>query len=561
LTEAENGGWARELALGVRHHQAGELDRAEALYRSVLAQEPRQPDALHLLGVLAQSLGRHDLAVTLIGAAIAVAPGNPVYHHHLGLALRQLGRAEDAVASFRAALARDERSALTHTCLGNALKALGRFAEAVAAHQRAVELDPSFAQGWSNLGLTYRAQGKLDDAAATLRKALTLSPGVADLHHNLGNTYLVAGKLAQAEASLAAAIEIDRGHVRARVDLATALKEQGKLDEAIEALERLIADHPDCADAHFNLALALLMKGDTRRGWVEYEWRRQVADIPIRRVAAPLWDGSPLAGRALLVHAEQGLGDTIQFVRYGRFLRERAGPGRVLFETHPPLARLLAGTAGFDDVVPRGQALPAFDVHLPLMSAPGLLHAAPLGVPEAVPYLAAEADRIAVWRERLGAVGRCRIGLAWQGNPSYRADHRRSIPLAALRPLAALAGVRLISLQHGAGTEQLRDGSAVGFAVEDLGAELDRDGAFVDTAAVVRCLDLVVCSDSALAHLAGGLGARVWVALAAVPDWRWGLTGETMPWYPTMRLFRQRCAGDWDEVFSRMARALEDELS
>jgi hypothetical protein len=311
---------------------------------------------------------------------------------------------------------------------------------------------------------------------------------------------------------------------------------------------------PDYPEAHANHAHACLQAGDWRRGWVEYEWRRKTKPCSPSRFSQPLWSGESLAGKTILLHAEQGLGDTIQFVRYAPLVKRY--DARVIVECQKPLLRLLAGCPGIDRLIGEGEELPAFDVQAPLMSLPAILNTTLENMPADVPYIFAAPELVARWRERLGSIEGFKIGISWQGNPRFPGDRFRSIPLRCFAALARLPGVRLISLQKGAGREQLvevRDD----FPVVDLADELDEEaGPFMDRAAVMKNLDLVVTSDTAIAHLAGALGVPAWVALKFAADWRWLLDRSDSPWYPSMRLFRQQTRGDWSQVFARMADAL-----
>jgi hypothetical protein len=288
--------------------------------------------------------------------------------------------------------------------------------------------------------------------------------------------------------------------------------------------------------------------GRFQAAWPGWEERFRAGAVHDRGLAKPRWRGEALAGRTLLIHAEQGLGDTIQFCRYP-FPRD----GAVIFEAQPRIARLLSGLTNAPRIVRVGDPLPAFDLTCPLMSLPAIGGMTEADLCGTMPYLSAEPDLVARWRARVGDHG-FRVGIAWQGNPARREDRGRSIALEHFRALASVPGVRLISLQKDAGGEQLTAGLA---GVESLGPDFDAgpDG-FIDTAAVMMNLDLVISSDTAVPHLAGALGRKVWVALRSVPDWRW-LTGRTdSPWYPTMRLFRQTTRDDWGPVFAAMAEAL-----
>ncbi len=356
-------------------------------------------------------------------------------------------------------------------------------------------------------------------------------------------------------------------HAEAHNNLGVLFEQLGRMDEAIAAYQEALRLKPDSPDTRKNLALGLLMRGEYDRGWAEYEWRWKTPVAPQRNFAQPRWDGRPLHGQAILLYAEQGLGDTIQFVRYAPLVKERGGV--VLVECPSALEKLLHRCPGIDRVIVQGMPLPDFAYQVPFLSLPGVFHTTPETVPAAVPYLSAEPARIEEWgRELAAAVGHVsyvpaanghvtnvphiRIGIAWQGSQKYQGDAHRSVPLRAFAPLAELPGVRLISLQKGYGAEQLRDVPGH-WDIVDFGARLDADGAFLDTAAILAHLDLVVTSDTAVAHLAGALGIEVWMAVSMAADWRWMRGREDSPWYPTLRLFRQEQWGDWAGVFARMA--------
>ena len=311
---------------------------------------------------------------------------------------------------------------------------------------------------------------------------------------------------------------------------------------------------PDYADAHWNLSLLNLLTGDFESGWPGFEWRWQTKqqNFHRRHDSRPLWDGQPLAGRTILLHAEQGLGDTIQFVRYVPLVQERGG--RVVVECQPPLLSLLADSPGIDLVLAQGEPLPAFEVQAPLLSLPGILGTTLGSIPARVPYLRADPELAQSWRKKLEPLGGFKVGIVWQGNPQFKGDRQRSIPLRHYQALARVEGVRLLSLQKGPGADPLRAG-ATAFPVLDLGAQLETFG---DTAAVLENLDLLISSCTSVPHLAGALGVPVWLALPFVPDWRWLLEREDSPWYPHHRLFRQDRPGDWNGVFERIATALRD---
>lgn len=479
-------------------------------------------------------------------------------HGRVGEAVRLHGEGNFAAAEaiYREVLARHPDEIGVLTSLGNSLKAQGRFDEAVKAHLAALERAPGFVEGWSNLGLTYQAAGRYDEAVMALEQAVARRQHDAPLLHNLGNACLLRGDFARAAELCRRALAADPRLIPACITLASAEKELGRNHEAIAVLGAALALARDNPDLHWNLGLSLLLAGRLDEGWREIEWRRHIPALAAgyrQPAGARLWEGEPLAGAELALVAEQGLGDAIQFVRYAALARAR-GAGRVRVVAPGKLTRLLRGADGVDEVVPPSGA-PA-GRFAPFFSLPRLLGPDGGGVIAPERYLVAEPALVEQWGRALGPARGLRVGLGWQGNPQYRADRWRSIPLARMEAILRVPGVELVSLQKSPGTEQLaRLPPAI--APVDLGARLDLGpDAFVDTAAVLAHLDLVITSDTSLPHLAGALGREVWLLLPAVPDWRWGEAGETSTWYPRTRLFRQRRPGDWDEVVARVATEL-----
>ena len=435
------------LTQAVQHHRAGNLAEAERLYHQILAVDPQNFNALHLLGVLAYQTGKHDVAVERIHQALGVYPEFHEAYNTLGAALRELGRLEEAEASY---------------C-------------------QSLRLRPDYSEAHNNRGNILRFLARPEEAALSFQEAIRFNPANADAHKSLGMMWLLLGKFEQ--------------------------------------------------------------------GWAEYEWRWRCSDFVIPNFPQPLWDGAALQGRTILLRAEQGLGDTLQFIRYAPLVKARGGT--VLTVCPEALVRVLHGCPGIDQLIAMGSPLPPFDVHTPLLSLPRLFGTTLATVPASVPYLVADPQLEAQWQGALRAYPGFKIGIVWQGNPRHKSDRYRSCPLTQFEGLARLLGVRLISLQVGAGREQL---AALGerFPVIDLGGQFN-PASLAEAAAVVKHLDLVIAVDTALAHLAGALAVPVWVPLPVAPDWRWLLEREDSPWYTTMRLFRQRQRGDWQEVFARVA--------
>jgi Flp pilus assembly protein TadD len=503
---------------------------------------------------LAQA-GRLDEAVTHFHAALRLAPGFAPLHHNLGVALAQQGRPEEAAAALRQAIQLQPDYAEAHYSLGNVRLSQNQRAEAVAAYLDALRARPDYADTLNNLGLTLTELGRPGEAAVYLQQLVRLRPDDVEGHNNLGLAYAALGRWPEAEAAYREALRLNPRHAEAHANRACAYHHQGRADEAEASFQIALCLNPDAPSAHWNRSLLRLQSGKFKEGWQEYEWRWKRAKAPVYRGVArkfrqPGWDGSPLEGKTILLTMEQGLGDMIQFIRYAAPLHERGA--RVVVECPYFLARLFATCPGVDQVVAEGQPLPDFDTHAPLLSLPALVGTTLDTIPARAPYLFADGQLTEEWRQKLEAYPGFRVGIAWQGNPHHQWDRHRSIQLAAFEPLARVRGVRLFSLQHGHGTEQLgrlRD--------RDMIVALDTaSDDFMETACLIAGLDLVITVDTAVAHLAGALGRPVWVPLAAISDWRWQFRREDSPWYPTIRLFRQAQLGDWRAVLRRMVRVL-----
>jgi Tetratricopeptide repeat len=413
---------------------------------------------------------------------------------------------------------------------------------------------PRHAQARLNRGLALAAVGRHQEAVADFEAALAMSPANPAAHYNRGVSLFSLGRYADAVAAYDRALSIASEHVKALNNRGLALQALNRHHDALASYARALELRKDYADAHFHQALALLTIGEFRRGFEKYEWRWRRTGMPAhgRGYGRPLWLGEyPLQGRTILLHAEQGLGDTIQFARYVPLLA-RAG-GKVVLEVQPELKALVGQIAGAAAVVARGEPLPAFDVHCPLGSLPLALKTEPATIPAEGPYLRADDVHIVKWRVRLEALGRPRVAVAWSGNAQHMNDRNRSIPLSGLAPLWSVGSVHFVSVQR-----ELRDGDAELLArephVTQIGTELDD---FADTAAVAALLDLVITVDTSVAHLAGAMGRPVWILVPFSPDWRWTLSGETSRWYPTARLFRQPSLGDWTSVIERLRSELQ----
>jgi Flp pilus assembly protein TadD len=551
------------LARAFQLHQAGNLPEAAALYREVLRVAPDSPAALNNLGALQLQTGAAAAAVDTLSAFVALRPSDPIGYSNLGHALMQADRA----------------------------------AEALAPLQRAIDLDPGFAQAHNHLGMAFAILDRSDEAATAFDRALALQPTLVEAARNLGQTMNDAGDGAHAASAFQAWLRVDPANVQAHAGLALANAMQGRIDDAIVALERLALEHPadpvpwqtlgmirywdgrlgdaesaarrvlalqpGAREATFLVAGSMLGRGDYRNGWREFERRPEGSLGDGTRFAElPRWDGKAMAGR-LLLHGEQGLGDVVQFARFVPQARERVGSIVLLLDQRwASLAPLLASLHGVDAIVTDAAELgaagaPPIDARASILSLPYLLDNEVATIPAVVPYLRAPPAKVAAWAQRIGQGAALRVGLTWAVYARPRNGYvtqQRTVPFALIAALLDLQGIDFTSLQIGVAGLDARDAVASG-RLGDHTAEL-RD--FGDTAAVIEHLDLVITTDTSVAHVAGAMGKEVWMLDRYNACWRWRLSATASPWYPTMRIFRQPRLGDWESVLGEVIVALAD---
>jgi len=557
------------------HHRAGRLDEAARLYRAVLAVAPSHADCLHLLGlahhqggdtagalvhltaatrlrpevglfhanlgIALLAAGEDDQAAEHLQRACALAPDEPDSWHNLGLALLRLQRAAEAEAAMRRCLALLPDGVDARVNLGAALVAQGRNGAAEHVLRAALALQPDCVEALCGLAA---ALGPTADAVDCIRRAMQLRPNDPDLMTRLGTLFRDIGELGTAEAMLHAVVQRRPGDADALSNHGNVLAALGQTEAALRSFEAALALAPGHADAAYMRGSTLLLAGRLEAGWAGFEqrWERR-GFAPPYIYSAPRWRGAADGKAVLLLHAEQGLGDTIQMAR---FVPRIAARQKVVLAVQEPLVRLLRAIAPGVTVVAQGGDLPPFDVQCPMMSLPHALEIGLADLPGEVPYLGAAPRAVASWRARLAALPGLRVGITWAGNASYAADHRRSLPEAALVALAGVAGVSFVSLQKGAAPP-------AALAARDWTAEL-RDMA--DTAALIGALDLVISADTAIAHLAGAMGKTVWLLNRFDTCWRWLLGRADSPWYPSLRQFRQPAPGAWDAVLADVRAAL-----
>ena len=524
-------------------------DDALAAFDAALRIVPRHPVALKERGHRLRLRERLAEALAAYDAALGVTPDDHETHANRGVVLRDLKRYGEAFAAYDRALALKPDFTDAIVARGNVFYQMGRHAEALAEYDRALAMEPDFAYGFNNRGNALQALGRHDEALASFERALALKPGYVEAHNNRGNALIELNRHEEALADYDAAIAA-KPFAFALINRGSALRYLGRTAEAMACFDQAIALDPKMPEAHWNKALLALALGDYESGFAGYEWRwRGATELSPRGFAQPQWQGEDIAGKTILLHAEQGYGDSIQMLRYLPLIKARGA--RVLLELPDSLMPLLGRHAEGVVVFNKGTALPAFDLHCPLMSLPLAFGTRIDTVPAEVPYLFAPAGRVARMALRLPQTRARRVGLVWSGKPSHKNDHNRSITLSRLKPLLDVPGTSFVSLQR-----EYRDAdrdALVALPILRLDAAITD---FADTAAAIAALDLVIAVDTAVAHLAGSLGKPLWVLLSHVQDWRWLIAREDNPWYPTARLFRQGPDGDWDPVIGRVAAAL-----
>jgi predicted O-linked N-acetylglucosamine transferase (SPINDLY family) len=548
-----------EYNLGKALQDQGRFVEAEWHLRQVVQRQPSHAPAHASYGFVLTGLNRLDEAIATLKRAVELAPADAQVHNALGFALMERGQLDGAVTSLEQACRLQPGLAQAHANLGMALARQGKTSVARTSAVKAAQLGPDSPEVQNAVGVVFARLRDSESAITYFDRALHLRPKFAAAYSNRGDALRRCGRLEDAAASLRQALALEPNYAPAHHNLAITYADQRKLPEALREYTAALHQQPNNPDWHKNRAITLLLLGEWAEGWKEFEWRWQCEEFARAALAAPRWEGGSLVGKTILLVAEQGLGDTLQFIRYAALVKQTGGT--VLVECPKALHALVADCAGVDGVVPEGGPRPSFDVQAPLLSLPALFGTTTTTVPGKIPYLTAAPEAVAFWRERLRDLDGLRVGVYWQGNPSYPGDRHRSFRLLDLAPLAGVSGVRLVSLQVGPGVEQLDTNSAQ-LSIIDLRSRYGaRPTSFMDTAAIMKNLDLVVTCDSAVGHLAGALSVPVWLALSAVSDFRWLLDRADTPWYPTMRLYRQKQLGDWNLVFTAMAHDLAAQVA
>ncbi|MEG5052625.1 MULTISPECIES: tetratricopeptide repeat protein [unclassified Microcoleus] len=567
------------LKIAWEHHQAGRLLEAENLYRQIIEVQPESANVLCLLGIAARQQGKIAEAIDFYEKAIAqnpnfveahlnkanllldvgeyqraiasyeqvikIQPNSALAYNNLGWAKQQLCEIDSAILYYQTALQLDPNLPETAHNLGHLYKQKNQLNEAIACYRHALKINPNLTYSLMGLGTVLQQQSKLDEAFNCYQQAVKLEPNNPEAHNNVGAFYHEQGNVKAAIFYYRQALNLKPDFVEAINNLGHALVDLGEFQEAFSCHSRALELQPDNATAHLEFALTLLLFGDFQRGFAEYEWRWRTPQLQPRQFKQPVWDGSDLQGKTILLHVEQGFGDSIQFIRYAPILRSRGA--KVMVACYPELMRLFATVAGIEYLSVSLEGLPEFDVHAPLMSLPRIVGTTLETIPANVPYLAPPAE----CKFALSSDAKLKVGIVWAGSPQRRKDNQRSCSLSDFIRFLDVPGIAFYSLQKNLSES---DRTLLNqHLVPDLTPHLND---FADTASAISQLDLVITVDTAVAHLAGALGKPVWVLLSFAPDWRWLLDREDNPWYPTARLFRQSQPESWQELFEEVQVAL-----
>lgn len=583
-----------KVMLGRLLFAQGRLDEARVLLEHAILLDEANADAWDALVVLQFAQRNYAEAERCSRESIRLMPGHAWGHINLGHALRARGSLNEAVSAFKQAIQMEQEHALAWEGLGMTQEGVGNWTEALASYQKATQLTSALWSAHTGIARMLCKMGKSEaaeqglhavskeqpenahiqfalgvvnehmqnpsSAEAYYRRALQLDASMVQTWIDLGNLLQARHEYGEAEHSYKQALILAPANAETHFNQGVAYQRQSHFEEALASFNRAIDLRTDFVEAHWYKSFICLLLGEFEQGWVEYEWRLRQAKAVHRPFAQPEWDGSALTGKTILVHDEQGYGDTFQFVRYLPMVKKLGA--RVILECHDHLAPVLQGCSGFDEIVERKSPhqIPevAFDVHIHLMSLPNILATRLANVPAAVPYLMADARCVEHWRSRVAAVPGFKIGIAWAGSENHTNELNRSCRLADFAPLADIPGVTFYSLQKGAGVAQA-DHPPAGMNLIRVDRELDLTERFVDTAALMVNLDLIISIDTSVAHLAGALGRPVWTLLCATPDWRWMLDRADSPWYPTMKLYRQTF-GSWQSVFKEVKIHLQQKV-
>lgn len=551
--------------LGVALYDLGKIDEAIEAFHKAIALNPNYADIYYNLGIALQNGGKVDDAIEAYTKAIALNAKHVDAYNNLGVTLHSKGKIEHAIQLFTKALAINPHYVDAYYNLGNALQKINKTDHAITAYEKAIALNPRYVDAYNNLGVALKSQGKVNEAIDVYTQALALNPNHAGVYNNLGSVLKAQGKIDESIDAYTKALALNPNYVDAYNNLGNALHDKGKIDEALEAYSKALSLDPSHADASWNQSLSLLLSGNLLKGFqlYEYRWLAEGSLKKFKRTfAKPLWLGKEdLSGKTILIHTEQGFGDTLQFCRYIEILAHQGA--HVIFEVKKPLLRLLTNLRGIVTLIEKGLLLPEFDYHCPLLSLPHALKTTLETVPNKCPYIDTDPTLIGKWKHTLGKKRALRVGFVWNGGfranqpELWYANNRRNVPLELIVKLNR-SDVDFYSLQKGDPAESEFKERAQGlWQGDNLFNYMDDVKDFADTAGLISQLDLVIAVDTSTAHLAAAMGKPVWLLNRFDTCWRWMLHREDSPWYPTLKLFRQTSFGDWEGVIEKVIACLD----
>jgi len=591
---------SKYLDQGIKVHTSGHWAQAELIYSKILSFKPDHFNAMQLLGTLNAQRQEWAQASRRLENAILLYAKDALTQYNFGSVLQRLNRPLDALCSFDQAIRLDPYMASAHSNRAACLQDLQRWPESLKSYNHAIELEPSIVSAHTNRGLVQMELGACDAALLSLNQALELSPLDAEVHNNiglvykrlyqldkalihykkailnnqehvqahsnLGNVYQKLNQLDEALNSHQRAIALEPHYFKAHCNLGTVLQQRSELDKALLSYERAIELNPKHGEAHANKALLLLLMGDLTEGFKEYEWRWQseenIKNQALREFDQPLWLGqASLQGQTILIHCEQGLGDTLQFCRYIECVAQMGA--KVIFEVQKPLLELMKQLSGVHQILAWGESLPSFDFHCPLLSLPHAFKTELNSIVWRGPYLKPDPLKIEYWKNRLGSIDKPRVGLVWSGGfranlpETWAVNSRRNMDLEEMMVILN-PSVEFYSLQKGEPAQsQLQQMNAQGGASLNIKDFVDEFDDFSDTAAFISQLDLIISVDTSTAHLAAAMGKEVWLLNRFDTCWRWLLGRDDSPWYPSLKIFRQTRAGEWAGVMDLVRKSLE----
>ena len=540
-----------ELQTAIGYFQDGHLQEAAKAFSEILILEPFNSSAYLFLGIINYRLGNHDFSIEFLKKTLEIDTDNSIAHYNLGIAYSAKGQFDKALDCYKITLNIDPNFAAAYYNIGNILIQNRQAGKAIEYFKNAIRLNPNFEPAYYNLGNIFMEMQQTDDAIDCYRNALKIDPNFVFAFNNLGNALREKGKLDEAIACYQKVLNLDPGLAQTYTSLGLALHEKGMISDALNNYQIALKLDPALPEAHWNLAHIFLLRGNFKKGWEEFEWRWKLKGYYQYKIFQPQWDGSNISGLTILIHDEQGFGDTIQFARYIPMVAQKGA--RVIIGCRKELVNLLKNVEGVSKVIERGKPLPQFDIHCPIMSLPLKFNTTIEKIPAATPYISPDPLLIQIWRNLISHDDcNLKVGLVWAGRREHKNDRNRSGSFDIFSSLIQLNNISFYNLQKGEAAKQFKNQHQGTILTDYMESIHD----FSETAALIENLDLVITVDTAVAHLAGALSKPVWTLLPFSPDWRWMLDREDSPWYPTMRLFRQPSPGDWESVIGRVQESL-----